>query len=109
MHLPHESKVQSFESVEVDGGVRLEFEALDITRSEVACQIVLFFWYEEKEGRKGLTVVLSVIFRTSFASDDFHFTQYRVCAGPDEREREMGKGRKLTVFGDFSYKFSAAS
>ena len=28
---------------------------------------------------RGLTVVLSVIFKTSFASADFHFTQYRVC------------------------------
>ena len=32
-----------------------------------------------RRARKGLTVVLSVIFKTSFASDDFHFTQYRVC------------------------------
>ena len=87
LHLPHKSKVQSFESVEVDGGIRLKFETLDITGSQAACQIVLFFWYEER--RKGLTVVLSVIFKTSFASDDFHFTQYRVCVGPDEREREM--------------------
>jgi len=27
LHLPHKSKVQSFESIEIDGGVRLEFEA----------------------------------------------------------------------------------
>ena len=50
LHLPHKSEVQSFESVKIDGGVRLEFETLDITRSQVVCQIALFSWYEEKGG-----------------------------------------------------------
>jgi len=55
--------------------------------------------------RKGLTVALSVIFKTSFASDDFHFTQYRVyvdCNQQQGARSEEKEDCKLTEFGDFS-------
>ena len=43
-------------------------------------QIVTMNAKREREREiRVLTVVLSVIFKTSFASADFHFTQYRVC------------------------------
>ena len=43
-------------------------------------QIVTMNAEREREREiRVLTVVLSVIFKTSFASADFHFTQYRVC------------------------------
>jgi hypothetical protein len=54
------------------------------------------------------TVVLSVIFNTSFPSEDFHFTQYLVYLDTVSFSRKKRRAQR-TLLGDFAYKASAAS